>query len=128
MKKFIINHKNFLIIIFSLLLAYIFSPLGGMIHKSIFGIHDCFFWGHCDSGDHFEGFVHFFVGFFIVFSFYFLDHRKAVRNLLVWFVLNVLISAILGYFEGIILNILFSLVAWILANIGLILAKKLKNK
>jgi len=129
MIKFIKKHKILFIIIFSIFFGYFLSPIGGLIHKSIFGVHDCSFWGPCDSGDNIEGFIHFFVGFFVFFSFYFLDKRSAIKNLFSLFILDLALGMWLGYWEGIFLNIFFALFGWSLVQlISFIVNRTIKNK
>jgi len=78
MTKFIKNHKNFTIFIISVFLAYIFSPLGGMLYRFFWKFEGCSILSiGCDKGAIFEGFVYFYIFWLAVLSFAVFSKKKA---------------------------------------------------
>ncbi len=58
-------------------LAYILAPLGGMFHRLFWVYEGCGWWGPCDQGAYFEGFIYLFIYLLAVFSFSALSKKIA---------------------------------------------------
>jgi uncharacterized membrane protein len=58
-------------------LAYILAPLGGMFHRLFWEYEGCGWWGPCDQGAYFEGFIYLFIYLLAVFSFSALNKKTA---------------------------------------------------
>lgn len=58
-------------------LSYILAPLGGMLHRLFWEYEGCGWWGPCDQGAYFEGFIYLFIYLLAVFSFSALSKKTA---------------------------------------------------
>lgn len=76
--------KNYLMIlsifVISLFLAYVFSPLGGMLYRFFWKFEGCSILSiGCDKGAILEGFVYFYIFWLAVLSFAVFSKKKAVE-------------------------------------------------
>jgi len=129
----------FIVFVFSIVLAIILASLGGQLHRLFWKYEGCWFWGHCDAGATTLGFCYFYIFFLTFMAFLFLTKKKAwivfaIGSSLLWFLaisfiyIDLRSTNIYEDIGSLIIMICMFAIGWLLAQGGLIIYKKLKNK
>jgi len=120
-----IKLRNFLLFLLVVVLIIVFTPIFGSLYDKYFGPVTTWFWGPSHP-EYFEGFFISYM-FFVPLVVTIFGGIKKYRNLFILLGILLFIDLLLGAWEGLIIDIGVAIVAWLLAQGGLIVYKKLKK-